>query len=110
LYQEWSAVYLNFYKTALRGQVAAQGTIAPPPVDWHAKLVQAEAKLLYEFHHWLRRGELYEIRSCIAQAARNAEKGRVSPSVEVFSDLQSFGSGAVAVGSVGNGYGVCCSG
>ena len=84
LYQEWSAVYLNFYKTALRGQVAAQGTIAPPPVDWHAKLVQAEAKLLYEFHHWLRRGELYEIRSCIAQAARNAEKGRVSPSVEVF--------------------------
>ena len=70
LYQEWSSVYLSFYKTALRGRVAAKGSILPPPVDWHAKLVQAEAKLLYEFHHWLRRAELYEIRSRLAQAAR----------------------------------------
>lgn len=70
-YQEWNADYLNFYQTALRGRVAENGTIAPPPVDWHAKLVQSQAKLLSEFHNWLRRGELFEIRSCLAQAARD---------------------------------------
>src|SRR5919199_6375708 len=92
LYQEWSSVYLTFYKTALRGRVAQNGTIAPPPVDWHAKLVQAQAKLLYEFHNWLRCAELYEIRSCIAQAARHGEREkegegetrRIPPFVEVF--------------------------
>jgi hypothetical protein len=76
LYQEWSSVYLSFYKTALRGRVAAKGSIAPPPVDWHAKLVQVEAKLLYEFHQWLRQGDLYEIRSTIAQAVRDGERGK----------------------------------
>lgn len=92
LYQQWNSVYLIFYKTALRGRVAATGSITSPPVDWHAKLVQAEAKLLYEFHHWLRQGELFEIRSCLAQAVRGGEggrgeegeRGRVSPSVEIF--------------------------
>lgn len=73
LYQDWSANYLSFYKTALRGRVAATGNIAPPPVDWHSQLVQAEAKLLYEFHHWLRSAQLYEIRSHIAQALRDGE-------------------------------------
>ncbi len=90
LYQEWSSVYLSFYKTALRGRVAATGSIAPIAVDWHAKLVQAEAKLLYEFHQWLRQGELYEIRSRIVQAAvdlergTRGEKGETSAFVEVF--------------------------
>ncbi len=89
LYQEWHSVYLSFYKTALRGRVAATGSITSPPVDWHAKLVQAEAKLLYEFHHWLRRGELYEIRSCLAKAVRDGEKGEgdkgtISSAVEIF--------------------------
>lgn len=84
LYQEWHSVYLSFYKTALRGRVTATGSLARSPVDWHAKLVQAQAKLLYEFHNWLRRGELYEIRSCIAQAARDGERGGTSPAVEVF--------------------------
>lgn len=78
LYQEWNSGYLNFYNTALRGRVVENNTgmIAPPPVDWHAKLVQAEAKLLYEFHQWLRNGDLYEIRARIAQAVRDGEKGR----------------------------------
>ena len=98
LYQEWSSVYLSFYKTyhsvdntALRGRVAATGSLASPPVDWHAKLVQAEAKLLYEFHQWLRQGELFEIRSRIAQAARDMDREtggegerRNSPAIEVF--------------------------
>lgn len=97
LYEEWRTDYLNFYQTSLRGRVAENGTIAPPPVDWHAKLVQSEAKLLYEFHHWLRQGELFDIRSTIAQSVsegnrnsyqdrRNAEGGKAqsSPFVEVF--------------------------
>ncbi len=92
LYQEWRTDYLSFYKTALRGRVVDNGTIAPPPVDWQAKLVQAEAKLLYEFHQWLRQGELFEIRSCIAQAAwyeemkrgEDGDRERSSPFVEVF--------------------------
>jgi CHASE2 domain-containing sensor protein len=67
LYQEWQRVYLSFYRQALRGRVAENGSLAAPPVDWHDKLVQAEAKLLYEFHRWLRREELYEIRSRLAQ-------------------------------------------
>ncbi|HEY9631949.1 MAG TPA: CHASE2 domain-containing protein [Coleofasciculaceae cyanobacterium] len=91
LYKEWNSIYLSFYNTALRGRVAAAGSIAPPPINWHAKLVQAEAKLLYEFHQWLRQGELYEIRSRIAQAARDWDKGiggeaqtGGSPVIEVF--------------------------
>ncbi len=92
LYQDWKLNYLTFYKTKLRGRVAATGSIVPPPVDWHAKLVQAEAKLLYEFQQWLRQGELFEIRSQIVQAAREeekkkgekADKERNSPYVEVF--------------------------
>jgi hypothetical protein len=65
LYQEWQQCYLNYYKTALRGRVADIGCIVMRPVDWQAKLVQAEAKLLSEFHNWLRSGELYEIRAKI---------------------------------------------
>ncbi|MGB7441385.1 MAG: CHASE2 domain-containing protein [Coleofasciculaceae cyanobacterium] len=103
LYQEWQSTYLSFYKTAfqqnlpsynsqkstrettpLRGRVAASGNLTPPPIDWHAKLVQAEAKLLYEFHHWLRRGELFALRSRLAQAARNKETGSNLSLIEVF--------------------------
>lgn len=75
LYQEWQRIYLSFYKTALRGRVESTGSVVGPPVDWHAKLVQAEAALLYEFHRWLRQEELYEIRSTIAQIAKTSEKG-----------------------------------
>ncbi len=70
LYQEWSSVYLSFYKQALRGRVAKTGSLGVPPIDWHAKLVQAEATLLYEFHQWLRSAQLFEIRSRIAQVSK----------------------------------------
>jgi CHASE2 domain-containing sensor protein len=66
LYQEWQQIYLNFYKTALRGKVVDMGSLSVLPIDWHAKLVQAEATLLYEFHHWLRSAQLYEVRAAIA--------------------------------------------
>ncbi|MDX2214267.1 MAG: CHASE2 domain-containing protein [Oculatellaceae cyanobacterium bins.114] len=86
LFQEWQHVYLTFYKTAtlpltpitqpdspLRGRAAESGGLASV-VDWHARLIEAEAKLLYEFHRWLRSGELYEIRARIAEASRNTSQ------------------------------------
>jgi CHASE2 domain-containing sensor protein len=66
-YAEWQKVYLNYYKSTLRGREVASGNLALPPIDWHAKLVPAEAKLLSEFHHWLRSAELFEIRAAIAR-------------------------------------------
>lgn len=83
LYLDWQRSYLSFYKTAqmplaedpdadyLRGYVAASGSIAHPSADWHGRLVQAEATLLYEFHRWLRSADLFEIRAKIAQASRS---------------------------------------
>ena len=69
LYQDWQRAYLSYYKSKFRGRVEGAGTIASLPVDWHAKLVQAEASLLSEFHHWLRSAELNEITEEIASAA-----------------------------------------
>ena len=65
LYHQWQQSYLKFYKTSFRGKVADIGTIAAPPVDLRAKLVEAETKFLSEFRHWLRSAELYQIRSTI---------------------------------------------
>jgi len=84
LYQEWSSVYLSFYQQSLRGRVSQMGNLRKPPVDWHAKLVQAEAKLLYEFHQWLRRGELFELRSRIVQAVRDQGMKDTQPIIEIF--------------------------
>jgi hypothetical protein len=103
-YQEWSNSYLNFYKTALivdnqessdnslnfgekkalRGRVAAQGNIKPLPINWHRKLVDAEAKLLYEFHQWLRSGELYDIRLILEQAVIKQQNEPISLPVDLF--------------------------
>lgn len=44
LYQEWQNIYLRFYNTALRGEVADMGSLPAPPIDWHSRLVQAEAQ------------------------------------------------------------------
>ena len=74
LYQQWQRTYIKFYSTEFRGKVTNQGTITPPPTDWHDKLIQAEAKLLYEFHQWLLSPKLSEIRSTIGRLSREAEK------------------------------------
>ena len=66
LYREWQRIYLRFYNTELRGRVEEIGSFTTPNVDLHAHLVQAETQLLYEFHHWLRSAELYEIRAAIS--------------------------------------------
>jgi hypothetical protein len=74
LYQDWQQAYLNFYQSdQLRGR-AVGGGIAAIVVDWHAELVKAETKLMYEFHRWLRSAELYEIRASIASASQKAVK------------------------------------
>ncbi|MBD2069531.1 CHASE2 domain-containing protein [Leptolyngbya sp. FACHB-671] len=85
LFQEWQRLYIEFYnkpdislaepspETPLRGRVAERGVITSQ-TDWHAQLVQAEAKLLYEFHRWLRREELYEMRTKMAEASRKLEQ------------------------------------
>ena len=70
LYQEWRRTYLSFYQTSLRGRLEDSGSLTPPPIDWQARLVQAEAKLLYKFHRWLRSGELFDIRKAIANYQR----------------------------------------
>ena len=84
-YNQWQQCYLKFYKNSFRGKVADIGTIAPPPIDWRAKLVEAETKFLFEFHNWLRSAELYKIRSAIANNI-NIEKIQNPKSV-----LESFG-------------------
>lgn len=69
-YQQWQQAYLSFYKRALRGRVGAVGQVAATGVDLHSQLVQAEARLLSEFHRWLRQGELTDIRRTLSVAAR----------------------------------------
>lgn len=68
-YRDWQHAYLSYYQSGLRGWVEAIGNLNPPPIDWHGKLVQAEARLLSEFHHWLRDAELFEIRTTIANGS-----------------------------------------
>jgi hypothetical protein len=85
VYQEWQRIYLSFYKSSLRGRIEESGGIAPPSIDWHARLVQAEAKLLYEFHFWLHSAELFEIRRTIANSillkTNNQQKSSELPKI-----------------------------
>lgn len=69
-YQRWQRAYLAFYKQALRGRAGATGQVNVVNPDLHSPLVQAEAQLLSEFHRWLRRGELIDIRKTLTLAAQ----------------------------------------
>ena len=74
LYEDWRVAYLSFYQSdRLRGRTISGG-VAEIAVDWHAELVRAETKLMYEFHRWLRSAELYEIRARIASTSQDALK------------------------------------
>ncbi|MBD1858023.1 MULTISPECIES: CHASE2 domain-containing protein [Leptolyngbya] len=74
LYQDWRQTYLNFYQSdQLRGRTVGGG-VATIHVDWHAELIRAETKFMYEFHRWLRSAELYDIRSTIASASQTLIK------------------------------------
>ncbi len=71
LYQNWKRVYLNFYQSEeMRGK-AVGGGVAELTVDWHAKLVEAESKLIYEFNNWLRSAALFDIRAQLNQEGSN---------------------------------------
>ena len=71
LHLDWERAYLNFYQSdEMRGR-AIGGGVAAISVDWHAELVKAESKLMYQFHRWLRSVELYDIRSQIAGASQD---------------------------------------
>ncbi|MDJ0734322.1 MAG: CHASE2 domain-containing protein [Nostocaceae cyanobacterium] len=68
LYQNWQRAYFNFYQSEeMRGRTVGGGVLIPV-VDWHAELVKAETKLMYQFHRWLKSAELYDIRQQITQA------------------------------------------
>jgi len=85
LYEEWQRAYLSYYNKALRGRVAEIGSLTTPSLDWHGKLYQGEAKLLSEFHNWLRSAELYKIRVAIATAIREDDKEEIFPrDVDIF--------------------------
>lgn len=100
-YQDWRRIYLSFYKTvelpllpadappadsALRGWMIDGGRFTPSPTDWHRELVEAETRLLNEFHRWLRSAELFEIRATIAKSSREAAADRptLHHSIDVF--------------------------
>lgn len=72
LYDTWRRAYLGYYKQALRGRAGAIGQVGTVPVDWHSQLGQAEARLLSEFHRWLRQGDLFDLRQEIVRAAQAA--------------------------------------
>ncbi len=100
LYQDWKRVYLSFYKTVelpllptdlpdaeLRGWTISGGYLTPAPIDWQRKLVEAETRLLNEFHRWLRSAELFEIRAAIARASREVtvtDRPTPDPRLDVF--------------------------
>ena len=84
IYHEWQQCYLKFYKNSFRGKVAEIGTIAPPPIDWRAKLVEIETKFLTEFRHWLRSAELYQIRSTIANNSNQTESRLPGTKTNIF--------------------------
>lgn len=82
LYQTWRQAYLNFYQSGVRARVEISGTATAPAIDWRARLVQAEAQLLAEFHYWLGQAELLPLRQAIARAA-SASKQAATP-VDLF--------------------------
>jgi hypothetical protein len=74
LYSDWQRAYLSFYHT-VRGKVAAEGTITVS-VDWRSRLVEAEARLLNEFHQWLQQAELCDLYRTIAQVSQESAADR----------------------------------
>ncbi|MGF1674120.1 MAG: CHASE2 domain-containing protein [Rivularia sp. (in: cyanobacteria)] len=83
LYQQWRRAYLCFYQSEqMRGRTVGGGVVELD-VDWHAELVKVETKLMYEFHGWLRSGELYDVRATIAKASQELVINPTEP-VKVF--------------------------
>lgn len=77
LYETWRRVYLGYYQQSLRGRPGAVGQVATLTVDWHSQLVQAEARLLSEFHTWLKHSDLYDLREELRRMAQLPAENRV---------------------------------
>jgi CHASE2 domain len=88
-YENWQWAYLGYYKNMPAASDPSDDSIAQPlrgrsisgsvgAIDWHGRLVRAEAELMSEFHQWLGRGELLKIRTEIARAGRQAAEQSVS--------------------------------
>ncbi|MGB3310220.1 MAG: CHASE2 domain-containing protein [Nodosilinea sp.] len=73
LYEAWRRAYLGYYKQGMRGRVGATGQVVATEVDWHSQLKQAEARLLSEFHTWLKDGKLFDLRAELTSAPQAAE-------------------------------------
>lgn len=75
-YQRWQETYIDFYESqefqesTLRARPDMSGAMAKPAIDWRARLVQAEAELTSEFHHWLSSADLFQIRKEIASGGQ----------------------------------------
>ncbi|MBE9140200.1 CHASE2 domain-containing protein [Nodosilinea sp. LEGE 07088] len=78
LYDAWRRAYLGYYKQALRGRVGTAGQVVSVAIDWHSQLVQAEARLLSEFHTWLKHGDLFDLRAELLTAVPGAGPESVS--------------------------------
>ncbi|MDX2240702.1 MAG: CHASE2 domain-containing protein [Leptolyngbyaceae cyanobacterium bins.302] len=92
-YQRWQSAYMEFYKSqefqesTLRARVDMSGTMATPAIDWRARLVQTEAELTSEFHHWLSSADLFKIRKEIASSRQQAiieENHSAASPIDVF--------------------------
>jgi CHASE2 domain-containing sensor protein len=77
LYKDWRQAYLSYYNQSLRGRPGAVGQVAALAVDWHSQLVQAEARLLSEFHTWLKHSDLYDLREELRRMAQVPAENRV---------------------------------
>lgn len=71
-YNAWKQTYQKYYGNLQRGRVLQEVSVELPTEYLHADLSKKEADLLSEFHQWLRRAELFEIRNQIAAAAKQA--------------------------------------
>ncbi len=89
-YQTWREAYLKFYGTGLRARVEQGGAGTLPDVDWRARLVQAEAALLSDFHSWLSGAELLPIRSAIAKALAAGAPEHTDDRVDILLTCDSF--------------------
>ena len=80
LYRRWQDNYLEYYRrmdppsdpappdSPFRARSGVTGSVSVSDVDWHSQLVQSEAKLLSEFHRWLRSEPLFPIRRQLGAA------------------------------------------
>ena len=92
-WHHWHQTYLQFYRQRnftcidpsppngdIRSKVVCSGSAIVPLPDWHSKLVDAEAKLLSEFHRWLQNGALFDLYAQLTDASQKLEQAQTTAS------------------------------